>query len=454
MLAGESPQIVARSHIGPATPMFDWRELRRWNISESKLPLGSVVRFKEATYWERHPWVVVSIVSGFLIEGLLITILLVQLRRRRQAEAFLRESEERLSLATASAGAGLWAIDQNTKRLWLTDRARGLFGLSDGVTPDWETLLSVIHPDDRKQLQNSVEEALHTGNEFMADFRVVCTDGSARWISSRGRTQFGLHVKLHRLMGTCMDITARKRAEEETLRHFQELVHVTRVNLVGELSSSLIHELGQPLGAILTNCEVAEIYLTQATPNLDDVRAIFVDLRMDAMRAREVVQGMRAFLRGSELTFNRVELRSLMGELEKIVGPDVIRRGATLDIRVAPDLPPIWGHSVQLQQVLLNLVLNGLEAMKDDSSGEHKLSVTARAYDEGFLEIAVADTGHGLPPDKLDEVFAPFITLKKTGLGMGLSICRRIIEAHRGRIWIENNAGCGATVHFILPITR
>jgi signal transduction histidine kinase len=104
--------------------------------------------------------------------------------------------------------------------------------------------------------------------------------------------------------------------------------------------------------------------------------------------------------------------------------------------------------------VLLNLVLNGLEAMKDDSSGEHKLSLTARAYDEGFLEIAVADTGHGLPPDKLDEVFAPFITLKKTGLGMGLSICRRIIEAHRGRIWIENNAGCGATVHFILPITR
>jgi two-component system sensor kinase FixL len=253
-------------------------------------------------------------------------------------------------------------------------------------------------------------------------------------------------------MGACVDITERKQAEEETRRHFQELVHVTRVSLVGELSGSLIHELGQPLGAILTNSEVAEMHLTQGTPNLDEVRAIFVDLRMDAIRASEVVRGMRAFLRGQELDFKRVDLRPLMGELEKIAGPDVALRGATLDIGVAANLPPVWGHPVQLQQVLLNLVLNGLEAMKDGSYGEHKLSVTASEYEGSFVEIAVADTGHGLPADKLDQVFAPFTTSKPTGLGMGLSICRRIIEAHGGRIWIENNAGRGVTARFILPI--
>jgi two-component system sensor kinase FixL len=210
--------------------------------------------------------------------------------------------------------------------------------------------------------------------------------------------------------------------------------------------------LGQPLGAILTNSEVAEMHLTHATPNLDEVRAIFVDLRLDAIRATEVVRGMRAFLRGQELPFKRVDLNSLMGALEKIAGPDVALRGATLDVSVAANLPPVWGHPVQLQQVLLNLVLNSLEAMKDRSSGERKLSITARAYEGSFVEIAVADTGHGLPPSKLDQVFAPFITSRKTGLGMGLSICRRIIEAHRGRIWIENNANCGATARFILPM--
>jgi PAS domain S-box-containing protein len=452
MLAGESPQSVTRSEIARAVPMFDWRELRRSNISESKLPLGSVVRFKEVTYWERHYWLILGIVSASLIEALLIAVLLAQLRRRRQAEAFLRESEERLNLATTSAGAGLWAIDQTTRQIWLTDRARQLFGLSPVEAPYWENLLSAIHPDDREQTQNSVEEALRTGKEFMADFRMVCPDGSVRWISSRGGTRFGSHAKLQRLMGACVDITERKRAEEETSRHFQELVHITRVSLVGELSGSLVHELSQPLGAILTNSEAAEMHLAHATPNLDEVRGIFVDLRLDAIRATEVVQGMRAFLRGQELPFERVDLNSLMGAMKKIAGPDIARRGATLDVRVAANLPPVWGHPVQLQQVLLNLVLNSLEAMKGASYGDRKLSITACAYEGSFVEIAVADTGHGLPPDKLDQVFAPFITSRKTGLGMGLSICRRIIEAHRGRIWIENNANCGATVRFILPM--
>jgi PAS domain S-box-containing protein len=194
ILAGESPHDVARSEI-KGIPMLDWRELRRWHISGNQLPLSSTVLFKEATYWEKHHWLILGVVSASLVEGLLIAVLFAQLRRRRQAEAFLRESEERLNLATTSAGAGLWAIDQTTRQIWLTDRARQLFGLSAAKAPDWENLLSAIHPDDREQMQNSVEEALRTGKEFIADFRVVSTDGSARWISSRGRTQFGSHVK-------------------------------------------------------------------------------------------------------------------------------------------------------------------------------------------------------------------------------------------------------------------
>ena len=150
ILSGESPQDVARSEIGQSIPMFDWRELRRWKISERRLPPGSVMLFKEATYWEKHHWLILGVVSASLIEGVLIAVLLAQLHRRRQAEAFLRESEERLNLATTAAGAGLWAIDQITGRIWLTERARQLFDLSAGKASDWENLLSAIHPEDSR----------------------------------------------------------------------------------------------------------------------------------------------------------------------------------------------------------------------------------------------------------------------------------------------------------------
>ena len=164
--------------------------------------------------WEKHHWLILGVVSASLIEGLLIAVLFAQLHRRRRAEAFLRESEERLNLATTSAGAGLWAIDQTTKQIWFTDRARELFGLTSGKPPDWDNLLSAIHPDDREQIENSVEEALRIGKEFSEEFRVVCADGNERWISSRGRTQAGSNGKPPRLMGACVDITSRKEAEE------------------------------------------------------------------------------------------------------------------------------------------------------------------------------------------------------------------------------------------------
>jgi C4-dicarboxylate-specific signal transduction histidine kinase len=288
--------------------------------------------------------------------------------------------------------------------------------------------------------------------DFDFEHRLLMPDGSVKYLRVVGRPSTEGESGNFEFVGAVTDITERKRAEEETRRNFQELVHLTRVSLVGQLSGSLIHELGQPLGAMLANSEVAELHLTHATPNLDEVRAILVDLRMDALRASEVVQGMSAFLRGHKVDFKRVDLRSLMADLEKIARPDVALHGAKLEIGVAANLPPVWGHSVQLLQVLLNLVRNGLDAMKDASDGERKLSVTASAAEGSYVEVAVADTGQGLPPEKLDQVFAPFTTSKSTGLGMGLSISRRIIEAHGGRIWLENNAGGGATARFILPI--
>jgi PAS domain S-box-containing protein len=373
-----------------------------------------------------------------------------EINERRRAEEALRKSEQQLQDIVDNTTAVIFVKDLDLRYLLVNReyerRHQVQRDLIRGKT-DYD-----IHPRDVAQaVRANDRQVIEAGVPFQFEESVPSTEGERYYISSKFLLRDGTG-KPYAVCGIATDITELKRAEAETRRSFQQLVHLTRVTLVGELSGSVIHELGQPLGAILTNSEAAELHLTDTTPNLDEIRAIFVDLKTDALRASEVVRGMSAFLRGQEPDFKRVDLPSLMSELEKIARPDVALRGATLEFDVAANLPPVRGHSVQLLQVLLNLVLNGLDAMKDASNGERKLSVTASQHDGSFVEVAVADTGHGLPPEKLDQVFAPFTTSKPTGLGMGLSICRRIIEAHGGRIWIENNAGRGATARFTLPI--
>ena len=190
-------------------------------------------------------------------------------------EAFLRESEERLNLATTSAGAGLWAIDQTKKQIWLTGRARQLFGFAAGESPDWKNLLSTIHPDDREHVQNSVDEALRTGKEFVEEFRVVCTDGSARWVASRGRTQFGPNGKLKRLMGACLDITERKLAEAKARKHHEELAHMGRVAIMGEMAGALAHELNQPLTGMVNNASAGRRFIAKGRGDLSKLDGLF-----------------------------------------------------------------------------------------------------------------------------------------------------------------------------------
>jgi PAS domain S-box-containing protein len=367
----------------------------------------------------------------------------------------LAESQQRMTLAAEAVGLGVWIRDLGSDEMWASDQWRSLFGFAKQEPLELDGILQRVHPEDREPIRRTLASAVERGCSYETEYRVVLADGRVRWIASHGRVECNGGGKPALLRSVSLDITTRKQAEQELHERHGELTHLSRVSLVGELSGSLVHELGQPLGAIMANMEAAEMHLARANPNLDEVCAILGDVRSDTVRAGEVVRGMRAFLRRYELDFKQVDLRSLMSEVEKLVGPDVTRRHATVDFSVTTNLPPVWGHHVQLQQVLLNLILNGLEAMKGNSHVEQRLSVRAAARDgseRSFVEIAVSDTGPGLPPDKLEQVFAPFVTSKATGLGMGLSICRRIIEAHGGKIWIENNANCGATARFTLPI--
>jgi two-component system sensor kinase FixL len=237
---------------------------------------------------------------------------------------------------------------------------------------------------------------------------------------------------------------------ERTRQHQAELAHVARVSNMGQLASSLAHELNQPLGAILHNAEAAELFLQDPSPDLDELRAILADIRKDDQRAGAVIDRMRGLMKRREVERRRLDLNLLAGEVVALVRPDAEMRRVRLALETDPDLPPVHGDRVQLQQVVLHLLLNALDALSDNPP-ESPL-VTVRTQPAGTtVEITVSDNGHSIAADKLWRVFEPFYTSKTNGLGMGLAISRSIVEAHGGRLRAESNANGGATFIFTLP---
>ncbi len=255
------------------------------------------------------------------------------------------------------------------------------------------------------------------------------------------------------VLASIVDVTERKLAELEVARQRHDLAHLARVTALGELSSSLAHELTHPLTAILSNAQAAQRFLADDDVDLDEVREILNDIVTQDQRAGEVIHGLRLMLKKGELQehCDDVDLNEVIRDVVNLMRSDLINRNVTVDTDLAQNLPAITGDRVQLQQVLLNLSLNGCEAMADYNSSERRLLIASQ-WENGAVRVSVADRGSGIPEEKMQQVFERFFTTKKEGMGLGLSVCRTIIDAHRGKIWATNNTGCGATFHFSLPI--
>ena len=452
VLAGEDPHAAARSESYHPVAMFDWRQLQRWKISEQRLPPGSVVRFKETTYWEQHQRIILAALSLCLLEALLIVALLAQLRRRRLAEASVRENEQRMSLAVEAANFGIWIRDLARNEIWASDKWRELFGFTPSERIELERIFQKLHPDDREALQGVFTKALTGGSGYETEFRLMLPDGGIRWISSQGRVECNGNGEPVRLRGASRDVTAHKQAEQETLLLRQEIAHVSRVSMMGQLATALAHEINQPLGAILRNAEAAELFMQETSPDLDEIRAIVADIRKDDQRAGAVIDRMRGMLKRQNLDTRPLHVDELVSDVRALVRVDAAARHMKLEVEVPRDLPPVSGDRVHLQQVLLNLILNGMDAVNSANLEDRRVSVTASLNGAQAVEIAVSDTGTGIPTDKLMEIFDPFFTTKSNGMGMGLPISRTIIEAHGGRFWAENNSSGGATFRFTVPI--
>ena len=260
--------------------------------------------------------------------------------------------------------------------------------------------------------------------------------------------------QLHLLGEVFANALSRKQTELEAQRLRQDLTHIGRVSALGELTASLAHELRQPLTAILYNAQAAERLLRADVVNLDQMREILSDIIADDKRAADVIQRLRALLTKSDPEFASLDLNEIVGEVAWLMRSDAIVRNLPLSLELAADLPSVFGDRVQLQQVVLNLVLNGLEAMREPHAGPRTLVIRTASEGAAAVRVEVQDSGPGIDAKVLDHMFEPLYTTKAEGLGMGLAIVRTIVAAHGGKLGAVNNAQCGATVHFTLPVDK
>lgn len=298
-------------------------------------------------------------------------------------------------------------------------------------------------------------ETMNTLREqFIPEERITDANGKIRWLQTIKRPIIGKDGTAHQLLGSATDITERKRAELDGMRQRNELAHLSRMTMLGELSGSLAHELNQPLTAILANAQAAQRFLADDMPDVEQVREILHDIVMDDERAGEVIHRLREMLRKGETRRQPLEANTLVQEILKLIHSDLIIRGVSVSTDLEPDLPSIMGDRVQLQQVILNLVVNGAEAMSGEGAHGRKLLIRTEQVEAGSVRLSVRDEGTGISTEAMARLFEPFYTTKTNGLGLGLSICRSIIMAHDGMLWAMNNADRGATFYFSLPAQR
>ncbi len=372
----------------------------------------------------------------------------------KESKDGLREHEQRMSLAVDAANLGIWIRELARNEIWASDKWRELFSFTPTEPLDLESVLQKLHPDDREAFQQVLAKALGGGGSYDTDFRVTLPQGGLRWISSHGQVEFDATGQPVRVRGVSRDVSAQKQSEQETQVLRREVAHVARVTMMGQLASALAHEINQPLGAILRNAEAAELFMQNASPDLDEIRAIVADIRKDDQRAGAVIDRMRGLLKQQPLNTRALDVSELIDDVRAMVRAEAAARQVKLEVDVPGDLPPVRGDRVHLQQVLLNVILNGMDALNGANRGERRISVIALLNGAQTVEIAVSDTGSGIPGDKLAHVFDPFFTTKPNGMGMGLPISRTIIEAHGGRFWAENNSSGGATFRFTVPIAE
>jgi PAS domain S-box-containing protein len=377
---------------------------------------------------------------------------------RKQAEEALRRSEAYLAQAQQISQTGSWYWNVQTGEVrWSAEHYR-IFGYDPVTTvPSLAIFTERIHPEDRPEMELTIATSVAEKSHFEGEYRIVLPDGSVKHLLSMGRAGLSGSGDLE-YVGTVMDITQRRRAEaeardgEQRFRDAQtELAHANRLATMGQLTASIAHEVSQPIAATVTNAHAALRWLARQPPDLDEVRQALDRILRDGNRAGEVAGRIRSLVKKAPVRTDIVAINGSIREVIELTLSEAVKNGVAVQMQLAEDLPLIQGDRVQLQQVVLNLIVNAIEAMSGVSEGTRDLVITTRKAESGSVLVAIRDSGPELAASTLGHLFDAFYTTKPGGLGMGLSISRSIIEAHGGRLWAETNEPHGAVFQFTVP---
>jgi len=376
---------------------------------------------------------------------------------RKRVEEALRRSEAYLSEAQRLSHTGT-AVLRATGPVYLSEESYRIVDLDprQGL-PDRETLLRRIHPDDRDRVDAEIQAALRQQRDYELEFRIVRPDGTIKYLESTGHPLLSADGHAIEILATYVDVTESKRAQEEheRLRQLEaELAHMNRLSIMGELAASLAHEILHPIATARNNARAGMRFLEMRPPNLDEVREALSCVVRDADRAKDIVDRMREHIRKAPPRKEPFDLNETIKEVIVMVQSAIAKNRVSVRTHLADGLIPVQGDRVQLQQVLVNLILNAVEAMSSMEEGARELSISTEQSPTGGMLVAVGDSGPGIDPQRLQRVFEPFYTTKTSGVGMGLAICRSIIGDHGGRLWADANKPRGTVFQFTLPATQ
>ena len=371
------------------------------------------------------------------------------IKERDKVVETLREREERIKLAAESANLALWTVDFGRGESWMSEKGRALYHLPPGEQLTREFFISRVHREDRLRVSEAIEKARHSTQSFEIEYRLLLPDGETRWHIARGRYLRNDRGQVSELMGVAIDVTAQVKASLDLRLQQEEMGRLSRVALMGELTASLAHELNQPLTAIATNAAAGKRFLARGSLDLKMFEELLGDVFTDARRAGEIIHGIHRLVRKGEETRRAVDLNDVILEVLRLLHSDLLGRSTTVETDLAPSLAPVSAEPVHLQQALLNLIMNSLEAMQQTPVPDRRILISTSGAD-GFVQVSVRDHGVGLPEGDPEKIFSHFFSTKPDGMGMGLTIVRSIVEAHGGELGAESVQG-GARFFFRLP---
>ncbi|HEV7674099.1 MAG TPA: PAS domain-containing protein [Candidatus Angelobacter sp.] len=373
---------------------------------------------------------------------------------RKQTEDALRRSETYLHEAQRLSHTGSWRHDFLTGMVTISPEVRRIWGtdsMDDASSTDF--FFSRMHPEDRAIVEQQYEMARLRKTDFQSDFRVVLPDGTVRNVHTIGHAILNKSGDVAEFLGTVIDLTERKRAEEALRQAQADLAHASRVTAMGELTASLAHEVNQPIAAAMTDANTCLRWLARDQPDMEEARQAASRVVKAATRAADIISRIRSQFKKGGMERERLDINDVVREILALLQSEAIRYSISARTDLAEDLPQVTADRVQLQQVMMNLIMNSIDAMKA-VEGKRELALQSQRTENEHLLVTVTDTGVGLPPQQADQIFNAFFTTKEHGTGMGLRISRSIVESHGGRLWAVPNSPRGASFCLTLPTKR